>query len=94
MAQVLEERRQADAATSYTARLLASGLPRIAQKVGEEAVETVIASLSSEPDDRGALVEEGADLLYHLLVLLMACGVAPSRLAAELQSRHAGGTKP
>ncbi len=94
LARVLEERRQADSEGSYTARLLASGLPRIAQKVGEEAVETVIASLSPETDDHEALVEESADLLYHLLVLLLACGVAPARLAAELQSRHVGRNEP
>ena len=89
---VLEERRSVgDAASSYTARLLAEGLPRIAQKVGEEAVETVIASLTSEPSDREALVAEGADLLYHLLVLLLAAGVEPERLAAELRQRHHSG---
>lgn len=87
---VLETRKGADAEASYTARLLAAGLPRIAQKVGEEAVETVIAGLTSEPGNRGALVEEGADLLYHLLVLLLAAGVEPSQLAAELAKRHRG----
>jgi len=88
---VLESRQGADAESSYTARLLAKGLPRIAQKVGEEAVETVVASLTTEPADRSALVEEGADLLYHLLVLLLASGVEPSRLAAELRNRHSKG---
>ncbi len=84
---VLEARRDDGGKASYTARLLAEGLPRAAQKVGEEAVETVIASLGSEGDPQ-AVVEEGADLLYHLLVLLMAAGVEPGRLAAELQKRH------
>ncbi len=88
--QVLEGRKDAGAEASYTARLLAAGLPRVAQKVGEEAVETVIASLAKGPGGRGQLVEEGADLLYHLLVLLMAAGVEPGRLAAELQRRHLG----
>ena len=88
---ILEARRSCDPASSYTARLLASGLPRIAQKVGEEAVETVIAGLSSESEDRATLVEEGSDLLYHLLVLLLAAGVEPQRLAAELQNRHRRG---
>ncbi len=79
--------------TSYTAQLLAEGLPRVAQKVGEEAVETVIAALAVGPKgegtgDREALVEEGSDLLYHLLVLLLAAGVEPGRLAAELHQRH------
>ncbi len=91
---VLEARKNsadAGAGESYTAGLLAAGLPRVAQKVGEEAVETVIAALAVAPDgaeDGGALVEEGADLLYHLLVLLLATGVEPGRLAAELQNRH------
>ncbi len=87
---VLEARRDADAGESYTARLLAAGLPRVAQKVGEEAVETVIAALTEgeNGEDRHALVEEGADLLYHLLVLLLAAGVEPGQLATELQNRH------
>ncbi len=90
--EVLESRRDAaDADASYTARLLAKGLPRVAQKVGEEAVETVIASLTSEAGDRNALIEEGADLLYHLLVLLLAAGVEPEQLAKELERRHQGG---
>ncbi len=97
---VLEARRDADPASSYTARLLAKGLPRIAQKVGEEATETVIAGLLSAGGDRGPdgrtpegrtpLVEEASDLLYHLLVLLLAAGVEPAEVAAELRRRHAG----
>jgi len=90
--QILESRRDAaDAESSYTARLLATGLPRVAQKVGEEAVETVIAALSSA--DTESLVEEGADLLYHLLVLLLAADVEPGRLAKELERRHQGGSE-
>ncbi len=90
---VLEERRGSDPQESYTARLLAAGLPRVAQKVGEEAVETLIAGLTSGPEAPDALVEEGADLLYHLLVLLLAAGVEPGRLAAELERRHRGGSR-
>ena len=86
--QVLEARQQTGGDESYTARLLAKGLPRVAQKVGEEAVETVIAALDSDAEDHTALVEESADLLYHLLVLLLAAGVEPDQLAAELQKRH------
>ncbi len=86
--QILEQRQEAADESSYTARLLAAGLPRVAQKVGEEAVETVIAALSSTSDDGQAVVEEGADLLYHLLVLLLATGVEPARLGEELQRRH------
>lgn len=89
--QVLAERRGADPATSYTARLFVAGLPRIAQKVGEEATETVVASLASSPEDRTAVVAEAADLLYHLLVLLHATGVEPGAVAAELHARHTGG---
>jgi phosphoribosyl-ATP pyrophosphohydrolase/phosphoribosyl-AMP cyclohydrolase len=103
--QVLEGRRGADPDSSYTARLLAEGLPRVAQKVGEEAVETVIAALtasggtSSEVASGGtsgaasggtdqSLVEEASDLLYHLLVLLLAKGVEPRQLGEELLRRH------
>ncbi len=87
---VLEDRREAAPEASYTARLLAKGLPRVAQKVGEEAVETVIAGLDPSPDGEEAVVAEASDLLYHLLVLLLARGVAPERLAAELEKRHTG----
>jgi len=88
---VLETRRGADPERSYTARLLAAGLERVAQKVGEEAVETVVAALAaaSQPARRGELAGESCDLLFHLLVLLLAGGVAPAELAAELVRRHA-----
>jgi phosphoribosyl-ATP pyrophosphohydrolase/phosphoribosyl-AMP cyclohydrolase len=91
LARVLEARRGEDPETSYTARLLARGLPRVAQKVGEEAVETVIAALGAAGEDAGdgrEVVTESADLLYHLLVLLLASGVEPGRVAAELVKRH------
>jgi phosphoribosyl-ATP pyrophosphohydrolase/phosphoribosyl-AMP cyclohydrolase len=91
--QVLEERRQASPEESYTARLLQKGLPRVAQKVGEEAVETVIAALrasdNGESDDE-ELVGEAADLLYHLSVLLLARGVPVRAVAEELRRRHRG----
>ena len=93
--QVLEARRGADPESSYTARLLAKGRPRIAQKVGEEAVETVIAALglpAPEAPERAAaekeFIGEASDLLYHLLVLLLETGVGPEQLAAELRARH------
>ena len=83
--QVLESRRGADDTSSYTARLLQKGRPRIAQKVGEEATEVVIAALSGDDEE---LIGESADLLYHLLVLLLDRGIDPERVAAELRSRH------
>ena len=86
LARTVRARRDADAERSYTARLFEGGLPRIAQKVGEEGVETVIAALGSEP---GELVSESADLLFHLLVLWEASGVAPEAILDELRRRHA-----
>jgi len=89
LAEILNSRRGESPETSYTARLLAWGLPRVAQKVGEEAVETVIAALTrgAAGDDR-EVVGESADLLYHLLVLLLAAEVEPGRVAAQLVERH------
>ncbi|MCB1057660.1 MAG: phosphoribosyl-ATP diphosphatase, partial [Acidobacteria bacterium] len=84
---VLETRRDADPETSYTARLLARGLPRVAQKVGEEAVETVIAALDPAAGTE-TVVSETADLLYHLSLLLLARGVDASAVAEELRRRH------
>jgi phosphoribosyl-AMP cyclohydrolase / phosphoribosyl-ATP pyrophosphohydrolase len=89
LAAVLEERRSADPAASYTARLLQSGIERIAQKVGEEGVETAIAAVAGR---REGVVSESADLLYHLLVLLQASGVEPGEVAEELLRRHALGS--
>jgi phosphoribosyl-ATP pyrophosphohydrolase len=82
---VIESRRGADPATSYTAKLFARGTPKIAQKLGEEAVEAVIEGVRG---DRPALVGESADLLYHLLVLWAATGIAPADVAAELARRE------
>ena len=77
-------RRGADAGTSYTARLLAD--PELAaKKLGEEAVETVIAAVKGDPD---ALAAESADLLYHWLVTLEAAGVSPDAVAAKLEARE------
>jgi phosphoribosyl-ATP pyrophosphohydrolase len=82
---VINARRDADPETSYTARLFARGQPKIAQKLGEEAVEAVIEGVRG---DRAALVGESADLLYHLFVLWCAAGVAPADVAAELERRE------
>src|SRR6266481_5644601 len=82
---VIESRRGADPESSYTARLFARGRAKIAQKFGEEAVETVIEGVGDNP---AALVGESADLLYHLLVLWAAAGVSPADVAAELVRRE------
>ena len=78
-------RRAADPDASYVAKLNARGLPKIAQKLGEEAVETVIAALQ---DDRAGLVGEAADLLFHLVVLLNRQGVPLAEVMAELDRRE------
>ncbi len=86
--EVLASRRDAAPDESYTARLLQAGRERVAQKVGEEAVETVIAATTSDPEEHAKLVEEAADLLYHLQVLLLDCGLDPSAVAEVLAKRH------
>lgn len=83
--QVIESRRGADPRSSYTARLFSRGRGKIAQKLGEEAVEAVIEGVGDNPS---ALVGESADLLYHLLVLWAAAGVTPADVAAELTRRE------
>jgi len=82
---VIESRRGADPASSYTAKLLARGKAKIAQKFGEEAIEAVIEGARGE---RAALVGESADVLYHLLVMWAATGVRPADVAAELERRE------
>ena len=81
----LQERRSADPASSYVARLHAKGPTKIAQKLGEEAVETVIAAVG---EDTAALAGEAADLLFHLLVLLHARGLRFADVLAELERRE------
>jgi phosphoribosyl-ATP pyrophosphohydrolase len=78
-------RRGSDPASSYVAKLLAAGPPLIAKKLGEEAVETVIAALG---DDHAALTAEAADLVFHLLVLLEAKGLSLADVEAELARRE------
>src|SRR5499433_1197406 len=82
--QIIQSRRGADPQTSYTARLFSRGRTKIAQKLGEEAVEAVIEGVGENP---AALVGESADLLYHLLVLWAAAGISPADVAAELARR-------
>lgn len=81
---VIEARKTGDPAASYTARLHAKGVHKIAQKVGEEAVETTVAAVA-ESNER--LARESADLLYHLLLLWSVKGVAPADVWAELERR-------
>jgi phosphoribosyl-ATP pyrophosphohydrolase len=81
----IQSRRGADPASSYTAKLLAEGKPKIAKKLGEEATETVIAATSGTPAE---VARESADLLYHLLVLWAATGVTPAEVWAELARRE------
>jgi phosphoribosyl-ATP pyrophosphohydrolase len=73
-------------ADSWTAKLVAKGMPKAAQKLGEEAIEAVIAAISG---DKAALVSESADLLYHWLVVLHIAGVPMSDVLAELGRRTA-----
>ena len=82
---VIESRRDADPTVSHTAKLFARGAKKIAQKVGEEAVEALIEAVDG---DNEALAEESADLLYHLLVLWAARGVSPDQVWAALSARQ------
>ena len=81
---VIDSRKGADPETSYTARLFSRGREQIAKKLGEEAVETVIAAIEN---DRDHLIAESADLLFHLLVLLKARGVKLEDVEAALGQR-------
>lgn len=83
--QLLSARKQADPESSYTARLYASGTKRIAQKVGEEGVETALAATVH---DREELTNEASDLIYHLMVLLQDQGLSFSDVIDCLKKRH------
>lgn len=82
---ILRERKNASPDSSYTARLYASGTKRIAQKVGEEGVETALAATVN---DREELKNEASDLLYHLMVLLQDQSLSLSDVIGCLQERH------
>ncbi|MFD2647853.1 phosphoribosyl-ATP diphosphatase [Devosia albogilva] len=84
--QRIATRAAASAEDSYTAKLIARGINKAAQKLGEEATEAVIAAVTK---DRAELVKESADVLYHLLVVLRAAGVPLAEVMAELDSRTA-----
>jgi phosphoribosyl-ATP pyrophosphohydrolase len=74
-----------DAERSYTAKLLSQGVEKCAKKFGEEAIETVLASVSG---DKAHLAAESADVLYHLLVLWAAAGITPDDVYAALKARE------
>lgn len=81
---VIAQRRTAAADSSYVASLFTKGREKIAQKVGEEATETVIAALSGDP---AKLTSEAADLLFHLMILLQDGGIGIDDVLAELDRR-------
>ena len=83
--ETISSRRDADPAASYTAKLLSKGTLHCAKKMGEEAVETALAAVA---EDRKALANESADLLYHLVVLWAAAGIAPAEVYQALAARE------
>ncbi len=85
LAATIEARRGADPSSSHTARLLARGSSKCAQKFGEEAVEAIIEAARN---NREALIEEGADVLYHFLVMLAASKVTLDEVLAALARRE------
>ncbi len=87
---IVAARATADPETSYTARLLGDGLARVAQKVGEEATEVVVAAVAAQSAERrsAAVISETADLLFHLAVLLRATAVDVDDVERELARRH------
>lgn len=85
LAATIESRKGASPDSSYTAKLLAEGVERSAKKLGEEAIEVVIAAVARDKD---GLAAESADMLYHFLVVLAASGVSLEDVAAWLESRE------
>ena len=83
--ETIAARKGGDPEKSYTAKLFARGRNKIAQKMGEEAVETLVAGLT---ESRERLASESADLLYHLLVFWADCGLTPAEVWAELAARQ------
>jgi phosphoribosyl-ATP pyrophosphohydrolase len=81
----IRDRRSGDPSTSYVARLTRDGRAKIARKLGEEAIETLVAALA---DDRAATTSEAADLVFHLLVLLADMGLSFDDVIAELDRRE------
>lgn len=88
LAAVLEERKGADPETSYVATLHQAGLNKILEKVGEEAVEAILAARdTAEQGDTGELIRETADLWFHTLVMLSHLDLKPQALLDELERR-------
>ena len=85
--EIIDSRANDMAQDSYTASLIASGTKRIAQKVGEEGVELALAAVDGQREE---ILNEAADLVYHLLVLLRSQNVTLSDLVATLEARHTG----
>lgn len=85
LAATIEARKGASPQSSYTAKLLSEGVERAAKKLGEEAVETVIAAVQKDKD---GLAAESADLIYHWLVVLASAGITLDEVAAWLESRE------
>lgn len=83
--ETIASRKGGDVDASYTAKLFDRGTDKIAQKLGEEAVETVIAAVAK---DRDGMIGESADLLYHLLVAWADAGITPEDVLAELERRE------
>jgi phosphoribosyl-ATP pyrophosphohydrolase len=81
---ILAERAKAPASESYTASLIDAGMPKAARKLGEEAVESIVAALEG---DREELTKEAADVLYHLLVVLRIADIPLEQVLAELARR-------
>jgi phosphoribosyl-ATP pyrophosphohydrolase len=82
---VVMSRRSANPSISHSARLLSRGTAKVAQKFGEEAVECLIEAVAGNHD---AVVAESADVLYHLIVLWVACGISPNEVWEELKRRE------
>ena len=85
LAATIEARKTADPETSWTAKLLAQGPEKCAEKFGEEAIEAIIEAVKGDPD---RLTSESADVLYHLLVMLASRDVQLGAVLAELDRRH------
>lgn len=87
LSRIVAGRAKSETAESYTARLLAAGPAKVAQKIGEEGVELALAAVGRDPQ---GCIEETADLIYHVTVLMEARGFGWEEVAAELRARHKG----